>query len=610
MAIIKARTQIEAEAATIFDKEKTAWETATAFVTDRVSFNIRNLIRLLRKNYWGVFDEPIDPSTGHKKIWPPLTESMVESSIKSIDLDTKDFNTRAKKSKSIGLTKIVRAALKNELDAMNFGEVLDDLERRLAIDGTVVVKITEEKDKKGKKRAVIRPVDLLNWYIDPTAQSLHDSPVIERAIYSEADLNDIDLPLNKELLTGKKDIQRFDGELNNGIAYNSTSGEVKYYELYERWGRIPENLITGEEKDREKEVEGHMIASYNNGWIIHLIEKNTKGTKPYEEGWWTRVPGRWYGRGVAEKAMMLQLWLNMVINMRINRSRVSQLGIFKYKKGAGITPQQLSRLASNGAVPVTNMEDLQQFVMQEIGASSYKDEETIMSWAQRVTSAFEVVTGEKLPASTSATAVAVQSQAAASSFTLIREGFGKFLERVVEGHVLQIISKNIKKGDIIRLTGDPDDLREYDERVVNELLYKSLEEVKKHNDSQAEKIFIDPAQIELERQRLTAQLRNMGSERYTKLMEDIDWTEYDVKVFVTNEEFDKAVMVQNLVAALQYAPEFKEQIIQATFDLMGLDFKPSQMPPQMAGAQQVGGAPQGQNMQQIMTQANTRQAIG
>jgi len=59
---------IERAALSLVSNEKVGWETATAFVTEKVAFNMRNLIRQLRRNYWGVFEQPVDPQTGRKKI--------------------------------------------------------------------------------------------------------------------------------------------------------------------------------------------------------------------------------------------------------------------------------------------------------------------------------------------------------------------------------------------------------------------------------------------------------------------------------------------------------------------------------------------------------------
>src|SRR6185295_8367226 len=116
--------ELEAQAVSILVREKTLWEQSYAFITEKVAFNMRNLIRQCRKNYWGVFDEPIDNQTGRRKIWPPLTESIVEAVVKNIDLDTKDVNFRAKKPSAVALTHVVRSIVRHGLDELGFGELL------------------------------------------------------------------------------------------------------------------------------------------------------------------------------------------------------------------------------------------------------------------------------------------------------------------------------------------------------------------------------------------------------------------------------------------------------------------------------------------------------
>jgi hypothetical protein len=329
---------------------------------------------------------------------------------------------------------------------------------------------------------------------------------------------------------------------------------------------------------------------------------NKKGLKPYEEAWYTRIQGRWYGKGIAEKLIYLQLWINTIVNIRINRSFVSQLGIFKIKRNAGITPQSLSRLSSNGAVLVESMDDIQQMVVQEASSASYKDEEDINMWANRVTSAFEMVTGEPLPASTSATVGALQSRAAQSGFTIIKDGVGYFLQRWLKRHAIPILMRDIKGGDPLRITGEAEELRELDERIVNhqmaQLLDERMKAVRAGDLSQA---FTEEMVIK-ERERALAKLRASGRDRFIDLVHDIDPTEFDVQVYITNEEFDKGVLSQNLTQLLQVVANipsmqgYVEPIVRQTIDLMGLDtaqMKKTDTPMQLPtmGVPQMGGAP-------------------
>lgn len=563
---------IQSEAIRFVSSRKKQWERATAHITDKVSFNMRNLIRQLRKNYWGVFDDPVDKISGKEKIWPPLTLHLVENTVKNFDLDTKDINFRAKKAEAIGLTSLLRAAVKNELDEMFFGEKLDLMERQLAIDGTVVWKTTENKDGE-KVKVELTMVDLLNFYIDPTAESIEQAVksdvVMERHLMTPDEIRakkDSDGWINTEKAQAVKNLHRSDPELT-GTNTDTTSDTL--VDVFEASGMISKFLITGVEADRKKLVKGHIVVSspdHKGHGNVHLIEQLAKEDQiPYEEAWYTRVPNRWYGMGVGEKAMMLQWWLNTIVNIRINRSYVSQLGLFKVRANSGITPKMVSRLAATGAVTVNSMEDIEQMVMKEASEASYKDEENIMNWAERITSAFEIAVGENLPATTSATASTIQSQSAQSAFVMIKEGIGMFLQRWIKRHAMPIIAQNISVEDIVRITGNYEELREFDERIANELVFKKLVEMNEIG------LAADPAAVESERQRVIEKMRGMGTERYVKLLKKIDVTQYDVQVYVSNEEIDKGVLAKNLLAALQVAPEYRESVMRMIFDVMGLD---------------------------------------
>lgn len=580
-----ANTDIEMRAISIVRGEKQRWEVATAFVTDRVSFKMRQLIRILRKNYYGIFDSPFDPMTNLEKIWYPLTEINVEAVVKNIDLDQKDINFRSKTPNGYGITELTRAAVKDKLSAIYFGQKLDDFERMLAIDGTAVWKTYEEDG-----RMVVTMVDLLNIYIDPTTPSIQDAyRFTERALM---------FPEQIQGMSGWKNTGEIDDNVPEGLPrvdplyMNRATGinsNVRMWDVYETWGKIPKSLITGSKDDDNEEVEGHIVVSGLDSpgkERCHLIELNTKRTaegaylKPYEECWYTRVPNRWYGRGIAEKLLTLQIYANIVFNVRINRSRVSQLGIFKIRKGAGITPQALARLPANGAVVLNSMDDLEQMVVQEVSQGSYKDEDVINQLSERLTNAFDVVTGERLPSSTPATNAAIQNQNAKSGFSMIKDGIGGFLERWMDRHALPIIAKELTAEQIIRISVDDDSFKQLADRIV---LYKALEAL----DDSYEKGFI-PSEMELQQAMDTAREQLAKGDMFVKLVQDVVAEQLETEVFITNEEMDVAVTVQNLINMLNVAPEYRDAIVRQTFDLMGLS-EPNM--PRQSTMQAPGGIP-------------------
>jgi hypothetical protein len=592
---------IAVEAVKYVNERKQAWELATVFVTDKIAFRMRDLIKQLRKNYFGLFDSPTDSVTGRKKIWIPLTEYVCDNVVKNIDLDTKDINFRSKNGKARGITSLIRNLVKDYLDNTFFGEYLDDLERTLAIDGTGVWKTYEEMDDEYEgKTMCVQDVDLLNFYIDPTAKSIHDhckkDIVIERGLMTPTAIRAMKGWFNT------KDVVGFTGlNINDrgfGVSMNAAVVDTKQAEIYEAWGQIPKFLITGVEADREEFVYGHIVISnIGRSPIVHLIEqiiqkkgKKAKSCVPYEESWYARVRGRWYGRGPAEKVMMLQLWLNIIVNIRINRSYVTQLGIFKIKKGSGVTAQMLSKLTVNGGIVVKDMEDIEQMVVQEASPASYNDENVIQQWSQRITSLFESVTGEAMPSQTTATNGVISNRSASSQFVFVKKGIGMFLQRWLKRHVFPFLSEHMKADDIIRVTGEVEELRELDERLANQLVYEKVEELT------AAGHFVDAAQVEKERQRIMDKLAAQGKDRFVSLLEEINFADHDVQVFITNEEADKGVLIQNLVQVLQTLPNLQDSgidpvaVANAVFDLMGIDT--SQLRSKRTGAPQ--GLPQPQ----------------
>jgi hypothetical protein len=611
----KIEVDIENEIIETMKREKRAWEDEIVFVTDKIAFRMRNLIKTCRKNYWGIFDDPYDPVTGREMVWPPLTQWLTESVIKNCDVDSKDFNFRAKVLRALGLVPLVRNVVRNWMDENFFGEDLDEAGRQMAIDGTEIWKTWEEDGEMRRES-----VDRLNFYIDPNAKSIQDTPaVIERAVISIADFNSMDSWWKKDEVKVRKGLHPTDENLQAEMI-----SETEGIEVWERWGLMPKSWLTGKKSDAKKRIEGHIVVSnlvYSP--IVHFVEENLKKdstgkiVKPYEEGRLRRVRGRWDGVGVPEMVMGLQIWLNVVVNIRISRGRISQLGIFKIKRGANITPQMVKKLAANGAILVDNMEDIQQVVIDEASEASYKDEEVITNWAQRVTQAYEAVTGEPLPSTMPATTAAIQTKFAQSAFVLIREGMGMFIQRWLKRHAWPILQKNLTKGKIALITGSFEEMRQLDAKFVYYLAAKKLDEMNKS------KQIVDPLQVNREILGAMEKLMKIGNDRFVNILKKVNLLDFDVQFYMTNEEADKSVIAKDLISLGQMAPQYADIIVKMVMDLMGFDVNQfeelkkslittSQVkaPQQMKGASTLnpaggGQVAGGQTAMKILEEANT-----
>ncbi len=580
----------------IVDRERVNWEEAVSFITPKVAFRMRELIRILRKNYWGVFDQPIDKNTGREKIWIGLIMSLIETWVKNIDLDSKDIGFLARNNDGTQITELTRLAVKEYLDRMYFGEILDADERQVLIDGTIVWKTWQQgTDKKPILKR--KTVDLLNFYIDPTEENIQTAyRVTERSIIVNSDLAAMTGWKNVtddkgRALPGSQILNRADGSRRSNFGTRMTGD---YRDVWEMWGKGPKWLLTGDKdaEDAMDEVEMQIVVSglESPQPTLHYIAENKNKDKfgnilkPYEEWRCAKIAGRWYGLGIAERALALQEYLNTIVNIRVNRHYISQLGLFKIKKGKGITAQMLGRLSANGGLQVTDMEDIEPLAVPPDDGTSYKDEEIIKGWAQQMTSAMPISNGEILPASSSATANAIANTSSKSAYTLFKEGMGIFLERWIDRAALPVIAKTVTEGDIFRLTKDDGSWEKLCENVALNLVNEELMKPSHYVPSEAELV----AEIA----RVKNQLIN-GKAFFVKSVQKIIADGVDTKVHITNEDLDTSVTVSNLMALMQIPPENRDQdMIKQIYDLLGLELPaPAPAPQAQQGAPQQ--APQG-----------------
>ena len=560
--------ELESQILTFVKQVKDNYSSSYCWITEYVAFNMREVIRECRKNYYGVFKKQKDAS-GRKKTWIPLTESVVDAVVKNIDKDQKETFIFSKDGKSKTLAKVVKELVEDIMDEMEFDEKLNDLAFNLSLNGTEVWKIN-----KGEKEQV----DLLNIYIDPTAKNLQESDFIERAVLSLSDAKKMKDWMNTEDLAGKKDVVRWDGEGNNP----SNTSQTEMVEAFEFWGKMPKSFMTAKKSDEDELVDGHIIVSgIDTGGKLHLVETYTS-FKPYEECWYQKCPGRWYGRGIAEKLIMLQEYVNTIVNIRIARHNISQLGIFKVKNAANLSAEMLSRLISNGVIKVNQMDDIEQMPMGDVGQASYTDEANAYTWSQRVTSAFEAATGETQPATMTATVGAIQQKSAGSQFTLVKQRMSQFINRIFQRHWKKEIQAMIDKKKSFSILMTPERLGELDGEIADMLLAKTKDVWQKD-------------EYDAEKARIIAGLEKQGNLRYFD-NSGIDLDDFDIEFSMDDGKYDKGAMVTDLLNMMKLAPQYQEAIMPRVFDILGIDVVlPKALPQQGQGVQLL---PQRTQMQQ------------
>lgn len=566
-------TKLEADNALIalVREEVTRYDMGQYWITDKVAFNMREMIKEFRKNYWGIYDVPIDPITKREKLWVPLTRTLCDAVRKSVDLDPKDVRFRSLDSDYAHLTHLIRGAIREYFRKIYFGHELNQLTTTIVIDGTDVWKTYHDGEQLQRK-----DVDLLNVYIDPTADSIQKAyRFTERILMSKSEVKGMDWE-NTDNFKTSEDLEKEEG--------STVKKAGEYGDVYELWGKIPKWTLTLQDSDREsgEQIDGHVVISGidTGSLVFHLVEENTNKDaqgdiiKPYEEAWYLKVPGRWYGVGICETIMQLQWWINTVVNLRINKNTVAQLGLLKIRKGSGVTQQMLSNLVARGVIELADPADLEQLQILESGQSSYEDEKSARQWAQDVTSVFDINLGE-LPSSTSATGAAIQSQEARSAFSLVTESIEHFVQRWIDRHVMVHVPKMLKKGDKVTLFKDFENIKDLRETViahmVSEEMQKTYEATGAVPTEQEMQVLLD---------KMTRKLEKRG-DLLIENLEDMIVKGMVTEVFMTNADMDIGTTVRNLVELRNgLDPQTSAEMTAQALDLLGLQVPKSLRNPQ------------------------------
>ena len=555
------RIDREQAACKLIQNEVTNWEEGEVNVTDKVAFMVKNIIKKARKNYYGIYDVERDSVTERKKLWIPLTEWIVEDVVKNIDIDTDDIRVKSRNYSAHGTASVFRYVLKFFLDQIKFGKLINQVIRVMAIDGSAVVKVWRD----GKEMRA-RLIDMLNFIADPSANTLDETPCIERNVLTLPEFK-IEAKsgkwANMEKVTGTTSIDRIGFDESSS---STNSSVIPMVDIYERYGWIPKSILEDNGSDDDY-VYALIVASgiKDKEPVCHLI-KEVKG-HPYTIFKYKDIWNRLNGRGIGEMLFSLQASINETVNVRRNTARIVQSGLWVAR--GSITPQQVKKLFSTSVIKLKGARD--EFSRLDTGTvdpSSYRDEQFAMDWGTKVTGSFDK--GD-VTASTPATNALVQERGSQVGFNLVQENIGLALKQMIEEKMVPIIKKVLKPGDVIRITGAPKDFEIMEEKFIKEAVYSEAQKFIENGG------VLLPEEIDAQIENLKAEMRSMGEDRYVQINDKAFDMDYDIEVQVGEEELNSALIAQSITQALQVAAQFPgskidvDEALKEIFDTMGLD---------------------------------------
>lgn len=548
-------TDQEREIIRVMQSEKTDWEGGTSWVTDNVAFEMREVVQKARKNYFGIFDQDKDPVTGRKKIFIPFTEWVVETALKNIDIDTSDIDVMSRNGKNFTQSELFKFVLKNKLESIGFGKLLNKLLRIVCIDGTGFLEVTDQNGLH------VEVVDRLNMIYDPSAESMEQSSgVMKRALRTLPEFQVLGYD-NTEFVEGKKEIDRTGFDLTNDV---NVSTETPYVEEYTRYGWLQKWTLTGKEKDKGTYVYAKTIVSeLDDTPVVHFAQEIDREENPFTMFKFKEILNRADGRGIGEMLFMPQAYVNEITNLRLNTSRITQMGLWKIK--GNITPQQVSRLFATSAIKLEGNDDIERIENGTIDNASYIDEDRAYLWGNRVTGTTQE---DELAANRPATNALIQQQGSSKGYNLRMEDLFLSLQSAIEEKMIPVIKKNIKEGDILRITGDPRALEKLEEPFIKELVYRRIEEEKKRGN-----IITDEAMIDSLVEQIKEDRRKLGKNRWLEVKKELFDTDFDVRIVIGDEQINRAAMAQSLQGVIgllaQAGLPFKEPL-KELFDILGL----------------------------------------
>lgn len=544
-----------------------------------------------------------------------ITTPACEVATKMLNVDTKNirlWSTNPKPQK-IFATYLLEKELKYWLKKSKMGKLLNKIAEDAPKYGSFVI----EKTKDGASA-----VDLRRLILDPTVETINDSRFITTIHYMTP------TQLRESGWENVEDaIDRFgSGQLPE--AFEDATGNMNqlqstpYIKVYKRYGEVPKWWIDGGQDEELVRalfiVAGADILEVNDQKQvtgeagITLFKSRWHKEYPYKDFHYTKQAGRWLGIGIPEMLFDIQTRVNEIKNTKRLAMEISSIHLFQ-TKDKSVVRNVLTDL-QNGDL-IRSPSGIEPIVNEERNLPAFKDEEEgYHAQAERLTFAYEAVSGQSLPSSTPATNALLATQQATSVYTFKRENLTLFLQDFFNELVMPQLLKDLTPEHIMRFTGSAQELLKMD-RASAEIVANDFIKEKLLNGE-----YIDPQEIEALKQLAIERYQKQGDARFVKMKKSFYAdAEYDFDFIIGNEQADPSVLVQNTQAVLLAVAQnpailqdprtkmlffkYSEYLGVSPAEMEFADQQATEQQQQMQqGMQQMGGIPMPQLTDQSQTQ--------
>ena len=443
------------------------FETETISLSDNVTFSQYQTVQDNITHQNKGFLTKLAPGQEDDREFYDIVSPMIETAVSNIDIDTDNIEPYVDDPEHLAEEYAARVLLKNFLRQTNHGTVLNDAEYQFVDDGTIVAR---KVDNDGEIYRLVLPANL--YVIDQSARTLEETVVIEKFVMNQTQVREMKDWDNKDKVYDMCNV--------------GDSGLIPYYEIYYRYGEKSKKDLGYEKKevhgidytykegDENKFVQALEIMVKAKTGAKDLDDNNIYGVivfaeelkpeeikitkrlkvkryKPYEFARLGKFNGRFWGEGYREKGKPYQNRANELGNQIRAIMKLASKMVF-WSNDKQIAGKNILSAIKNGQVLQATDLQLLNNVYPNLSLFAEEWNRNINECAKAL-KAFEVASGESLPSSTSATAIAIQNQAVGKYYNFMQERYGLFVAPVFKRWVLPELT-NLQEDEVVELLGD------------------------------------------------------------------------------------------------------------------------------------------------------------
>jgi len=538
---------------------------------------------------------------GDEKIFFSLPYIIADAIYKNTDIDTKDITLMSDNQAAIDWIPLLKGALDNYLKSFHYGEKLNEIRKELVDMGHVIVKEVDNES---------HVVNLLNVVRPPHIMDIQDGGIAERRIMTWQEMLE-----NKEAW-GKnwKKVEELKAVMD--------AVQKKSFIVYEWW--TTDKFKVGKE---EKETKGCIrfldCTIYDEGisdtpemWSPYVelerfvtpyevkVESKSrlkrmiaagilpKGAThepvfPYEEQRLIPVPGRWMGMGIYELVRPETRAYNKTLNEKLRYDELLHKGVLVHTKapfslnqkgsGRGIESEIINRIQTGTMISIKAGEKIDRLNVGSLTADFIASADKWFDIARMKAGVNETAVGERLPSSTPATIGVLNERQAKTAFDVVNEQQGLFFERLFSRFKMKSIIDDITEEEWTKIIGNPDELARMEEAFIENLINVKIDEAAKTGLINPTSSSLPVEEMEKYKQAVTMLRSKQGGQRMAQFKKElINDFEFYAKFVITNEAFDKQVLLTNLQDAINTLVTMPvsgldpTKLIERKLDLMGV----------------------------------------